>query len=269
MKAPATPRTPWGWAASGVAAGVVASVLLWAPAHWLGDAVQNATGNRLQLRAAQGTLWSGSAQLVVGSGDTSTAPAALPGRVAWTLRPGGGSLRLSLQAPCCLAQDWDWTVSAGWDGLLVLAGDLGAAQAGRWPANLLASLGTPWNTLQLQGTLALSCSNLRANWDGRAWRTTGQAQLDALALATRISSLPTVGSYRLVWNGAGPNGAGATLALSTLEGSLQLQGRGEWVGAHLRFTGEARASAAQETALANLLNIMGRREGARSIITVG
>jgi general secretion pathway protein N len=57
--------------------------------------------------------------------------------------------------------------------------------------------------------------------------------------------------------------------LSTLQGSLQLQGRGQWINGRLQFQGAAQASAAQEAALSNLLNIMGRREGVRSIITVG
>ena len=61
----------------------------------------------------------------------------------------------------------------------------------------------------------------------------------------------------------------APLALSTLEGSLQLSGNGKWVGSRLRFEGEARAAPEHEAALANLLNIIGRRSGARSIITLG
>ena len=35
------------------------------------------------------------------------------------------------------------------------------------------------------------------------------------------------------------------------------------------FTGEATAAPGREAALANLLNIIGRRNGARSVITVG
>ena len=48
-----------------------------------------------------------------------------------------------------------------------------------------------------------------------------------------------------------------------------LSGNGQWVGKRLRFTGEASAAPGREAALANLLNIIGRRSGARSIITVG
>ena len=60
-----------------------------------------------------------------------------------------------------------------------------------------------------------------------------------------------------------------TLALSTLDGALQLSGSGQWVGNRLRFAGEASATPEREAALSNLLNIIGRRNGARSIITIG
>ena len=61
----------------------------------------------------------------------------------------------------------------------------------------------------------------------------------------------------------------STLTLSTLAGDLQLSGTGQWVGQRLRFTGEASAAPEREAALSNLLNIIGRRSGARSLITVG
>jgi general secretion pathway protein N len=37
----------------------------------------------------------------------------------------------------------------------------------------------------------------------------------------------------------------------------------------MRFRGEARAAEGQEAALANLLNIIGRRQGATSLISIG
>jgi general secretion pathway protein N len=84
-------------------------------------------------------------------------------------------------------------------------------------------------------------------------------------MSSRLSTLRPMGSYRLVVQG----GDVPTLTLSTLEGALQLSGTGQWVGQRLRFTGEATATPEREAALSNLLNIIGRRSGARSIITVG
>ena len=64
------------------------------------------------------------------------------------------------------------------------------------------------------------------------------------------------------------NGA-RVLVRRALAGDLQLSGQGQWVGSRLHFRGEASASPEREAALSNLLNILGRRQGARSIITFG
>ena len=74
-----------------------------------------------------------------------------------------------------------------------------------------------------------------------------------------------MGSYRLTLLG----GAASTLELNTLEGSLRLTGQGQWVGQRLRFEGEASATPESVDALSNLLNIIGRRKDATSIIKVG
>ena len=84
-------------------------------------------------------------------------------------------------------------------------------------------------------------------------------------MATSLSTLKPMGSYRLNWQG----GSVPTLSLSTLEGSLQLSGQGRWTEGRLHFNGEASAAPERADALANLLNIIGRRDGARSIIKVG
>jgi len=57
--------------------------------------------------------------------------------------------------------------------------------------------------------------------------------------------------------------------LNTLEGSLVLTGQGQWVGQRLRFDGAASATPGSIDALSNLLNIIGRRNGATAIIKVG
>ncbi len=86
-----------------------------------------------------------------------------------------------------------------------------------------------------------------------------------MGVRTVLSTLQPLGSYRLAIEG----GAQPVLTLSTLEGALQLSGQGELVQGRWRFRGEARSEAAAQSALGNLLNIIGRRDGARSVITVG
>ena len=65
------------------------------------------------------------------------------------------------------------------------------------------------------------------------------------------------------------NAGVSQLPLSTQEGALQLSGAGSLGPGGVRFRGEARAAEGDEAALANLLNIIGRREGARSVISIG
>src|SRR5262249_34241494 len=139
------------------------------------------------------------------------------------------------------------------------------ASASRWPASVTAGLGTPWNTLQFEGELQLTTRGLSVEWvEGRPV-IAGRAELVALRVASRLTTLRPMGSYRITVQGGTP----ATLRLETLEGSLQLSGSGQWVGQRLHFQGEASAAPEREAALANLLNIIGRRSGARSIISIG
>ena len=131
--------------------------------------------------------------------------------------------------------------------------------------NCRCTLGTPWNTVQLQGQLALATTGLALSWAQGRMELAGKAQLDLLNMSSRLSTLHPIGSYRATLSG----GAATHLALATLEGALQLSGSGQWVGQRLRFTGEATAAPGSEAVLANLLNIIGRRSGARSVITIG
>lgn len=261
----ARPRAPWAWAATGVALGLTLVLGLAAPAHWLVWGLAQASEQRVQLHDAQGTVWHGSAQFTLGTPDPQAPRSALPGRVAWQLQPSWQGLHLELQAPCCLDGSWAWTLQPQGGGLQLKAQDRSPQQALRLPASVLAGLGTPWNTLQLQGTLALSTQALTVSVAPGRMALQGQLQLQALGLSTSLSTLQPIGSYQLHVQG----GAEPTLDLQTLEGALQLQGNGSLKAGRLQFSGFASAATGREEALANLLNIIGRRDGARSVIQVG
>ena len=255
------PRAGWGWALAGAIAGVLPASVVFAPAHWLAQGVAHASGGQVLLLQARGTVWSGSAQLVLTGGSASHDRAALPGRVDWQLRPRWDGLRAHIHAACCTPAPLQVQASVDWAGahLTLIDGE------SQWPAAILAGLGTPWNTLQPQGQLMLQTQGLAAHWAEGRMVLAGQAQLDARAMSSRLSTLRPMGSYRLAVRG----GEVPTLTLNTLEGPLQMSGTGQWVGQRLRFAGEASATPEREAALSNLLNIIGRRSGARSIITVG
>ena len=261
----AASRSAWAWAAFGTLLGALWAVLQFAPAVWLQQAAYAASGGRLALSDSMGTLWQGSAELALRGGPGSKDAARLPGRLQWVLRPGLDGLQivlhLRLHADCCTPQPLALTWTPGLRSWRLQL----AASSSSWPAEVLAGLGTPWNTVQLQGPLVFSTSGLGLDSALHRLRVEGSLRLDLPGVSSRLSTLRPLGSYRLQLQG----GEQATLELQTVEGSLRLQGSGRWTGGHLRFEGEASADAAHEAELSNLLNIMGRRDGARSLITLG
>lgn len=257
------PRTPRAWALAGLVLGADAALLCFAPARWLGQALEHASAGQLRLEQARGTLWRGSAQLVLTGGAQSQDSSALPGRVHWHLTAQFTGARAQLHLDCCTSasQPLQLQAHARWGGVQVQLAD----HQSQWPAAVLAGLGTPWNTLAPQGRLHLSTRDLALSWAQGRMQMTGSTQLDALDISSRLSTLHPMGSYRLQVHG----GPAPTLTLQTLQGHLLLSGSGQWVGQRLRFQGQAQAREGDEAQLSNLLNIIGRRVGAQSLITLG
>lgn len=255
-------RRPWLWAVTGFLLGGLCTAAVYAPAQWLANGIHSATQGQVKLRQARGTVWSGSAQLVLTGGRASQDSAALPGRMHWTIRPRWSQLHIEASSACCMPEaPLRATIEPGWNHWRINVAD-GRTQ---WPAKVLAGLGTPWNTIQPSGNLTLSSQSLAVTWAAGRISANGQLQLQATNIASRLSTLRPMGSYQLILQG----GNAPTLTLSTLSGDLQLRGSGLWANGRLRFEGEATATPEREAALANLLNIIGRRQGARSIITAG
>jgi general secretion pathway protein N len=261
------------WAAAGVVLGALLAGIVYAPAAWLAALVGSATGDRFVLADPRGTVWSGSATPMLSGGAGSRDASALPGRLHWQVRPDGLALRVDAQHACCLNGTLRLRVVPGIGRLRIdLLPAAGAGALGQWPAAWLAGLGTPWNTLQPTGSLQLSTPGLSVERVGGRWQFSGRADIELNAFASRISTLEVLGSYRLTL-ASEASGAPARLVLSTTSGALQLSGSGELLGAGassaLRFRGLASAAPGSEAVLNNLLNIIGRRQGAQAVITIG
>ena len=254
--------------AGAVLGGVVATAAF-APATWLADAVASATEDRLVLADARGSVWQGSAVVVLTGGRGSRDASALPGRLQWQLAPDGAALTLRLRHACCLNGPLALRLVPGMGRLRVeLPATPGAI--GQWPAAWLVGLGTPWNTVQPVGSLQLSSQGLALEAVQGRWRFSGQAQLELGSFASRLSTLEVLGSYRLTLQGAAAGADDSTgVQLTTTSGALQLGGSGQWAAGRLRFRGQASAEPGSEPALNNLLNIIGRRQGALSLISIG
>lgn len=265
-------------ALAGVGVGSLLGLLVWVPAAWLAAAVGQATEQRLLLADARGTVWSGSAVPVLTGGVGSRDASALPGRLHWTLALDGAALALRVGHACCINGELLLRIRPGWGRLRM---ELPPVQGpiGQWPAAWLSGLGTPWNTVQPAGSLQLASSGLTLESVQGRWRFEGRAELSMTSMSSRLSTLDVLGSYTLVLLGpsgaANPSGSGgtsdaaATLRLATTSGALQLGGEGQWVASRLRFTGQAFAAPGSEAVLNNLLNIIGRRQGARSVFSIG
>ncbi|WP_245503638.1 type II secretion system protein N [Aquabacterium lacunae] len=258
----------WGW--WGGALGGLVGVSLFAPASWLASAVSAATQQRFILAEAEGTVWSGSAVMVLTGGSGSRDARALPGRTFWTLRPKGLALAMNLSQDCCMQAPVTLLLQPGWAQLTATvqtSDTAGLGRVGEWPAAWLGGLGTPFNTLQLGGVMNLSAQGVQWRWAKGRMALQGQVQLTLSHVSSRVTTLPELGSYRLslIGQGDGP----MNLLMQTDQGALQLSGAGAVGAFGVRFRGEATATAADRPALNNLLNIIGRRTGDRSVISIG
>ena len=257
------------WSLTGVLVGACFALVSQAPATWLAKAINNASQQRFVLQNAQGTVWRGSALALLAEGSQAahTLATPLPTRLHWNFSTGFDShlmrlvMRAQIQSACCTPTPMQLAISLGWQGLRIDVVD----QQSQWPANWLVGLGAPWNTVQPQGSMQLRTENL--TWQSNASTSSmqGTAELTLSQLATPLSTLRPLGTYRLRVQG----GDTMAVSLATLEGGLQLSGHGQWANGHLRFKGEARAQPAFEAALSNLLNILGQRQGAISIMELG
>ncbi len=251
------------WAALGALLGAVAGVVWQAPAAWLAYGINTISQQRVQLRHPQGTLWQGSAQWVLSSGAGSQDALALPQRLSWKLQPqADASLHLALSLPCCTPQPLQLTLRPAWTGLRL---ELANASS-QWPLAWLSGLGAPWNTLGLEGQAHVHTQSLALQWQSSgALQLQGQAQLQLQSVSSRLSTLRPLGSYALQLQG----GQTARVQLSTQSGELHLSGQGEWRTLGLHFEGQGQAGTGSEAALANLLGVLGQRQGNTTVLRWG
>ena len=255
----------------GAVLGALIAVPVFAPASWLARAVSDATDGHLLLADARGSVWHGSALPVLTGGAGSRDAAALADRLHWRVGltwQNGPALVVHPSQPCCVNEGVALRVRPGIQGgSATLVAPPGGA--GQWPSAWLAGLGTPWNTLQLGGSMRLVSPGLTLGWTAGRLRVAGSATLELLDVSSTLSTLPSLGSYRFEVTGTAAGDAPPQLTLSTLRGALRLDGSGTWGPGGMRFRGDARAETGDAAALDNLLNIIGRRDGARSVISIG
>jgi len=240
---------------------IALTILIFFPATWLGSLLEIQTAGRLTLGDAQGTLWHGSA--FVGAAPSSNDPVTplLPGRFVWQLSPAFLLGRVdavidntaSLSHQIKITGDWNqWQVSPS---MITL------------PAERLAALGAPLNTIKPSGRMNLSWQLLQLTLQKETVEMTGVIKLELKDIASRLSPIKPLGAYELLFDWHGKH---ADMKLKTVEGPMLLSGSGKINNGRLQFSGTAQAAAGHEEKLANLLNLLGQRrqQGGKEIISL-
>lgn len=247
------------------AAAVVGAAVISAPATFADRALERATGGRMRLADADGSVWNGSARLVLadvgGRAEDdprrSVAGVALPGRLRWSLSP----------APLLVGR---LEASVALDGMpqpLRLSGTFGELRGSAnrldLPSVELGRLGSPWNTIRPSGLLSVE-------WEAftvRAGGVEGRARIELRDVASAVTPVRPLGSYRV---GVQSVATGAQLELTTLDGPLRLAGAGTFDARQgLRMEVEATPEARESERLQTFMALIGRREGERTIIRIG
>ena len=245
---------------------LVITVLVIAPAQWAASALKTATAGRLELAEASGTVWNGSALLVLASSPDAGAPrATLPERLAWQLSPWSllvGQVDLTITHPSALTQPRTVSAPAFGGGTTTLG-----ATTVRVPASLLVGIGAPWNTIRPGGILLINWDRLQVDRQ----RLQGNISAEWQYASSALTPVSPMGHYKLQTNGIWP---GTQLDLLTISGPLELKGNGTIPeGGRLRFTGRAQAIAGTDPGvkaqLTGLISLLGRRDGEGALLNFG
>lgn len=248
------------WLLAGVAS-VVVTLMMFFPATWMTALVEKQTAGRLTLGDAHGTLWRGSAFIGGAASGRDPVTSLLPGRFSWHLSPlvlfGSIDAELenteALSQPIGITGSWQqWQVGPG---AIVL------------PAERLAALGTPLNTVLPSGEMRLSWEPLQFSRQNGNIGMSGTMKLELDDLASRLSPVKPLGSYDVSLNW---HGTQADVMLKTITGPMILNGSGNFANGRLQFSATAEAAAGSEQRLANFLNLLGqrRRVGDKDVIVL-
>jgi general secretion pathway protein N len=238
------------WTAPALGLGAFAAALIaFAPATLVDARLERASDGRLRLAEAQGSLWSGAGWIEIRDADGR---AGVAKRLAWRVLPGP-LLRARLVAEVELdhaARPFPVTVSLS---------RIEIADAGISVPAAVLGLGMPRIApLRLTGDVLVDIPHLsveRGRMDGDAtlkWRAAGSA----------LTPISPLGDYEVRFKAVGP---AVHAALRTLEGPLQLEGKGTWSnGAPPSYLITARVPAQHREELAPLLGLIAVERGAGS-----
>lgn len=235
------------WTAPAFALGVFAAALIvLAPATLIDARLAGASGGRLRLASAEGTVWSGTGWIEIRDAEGR---AGVARRLAWHVLPWS-LLRGRLVAEIDLDQ-----AAKPFPVTLSLSG-LEIADAGiNLPAAALG-LGMPkLAPFRLTGEVRVDIRQLSLE----RGRVDGDATLQWRAAGSALTPISPLGDYEVRFKAAGP---AVHAVLSTLEGPLQLDGKGTWLnGGPPSFLATARVPAQHQDQLSPLFRLIAVERG--------
>ncbi|MFM0064373.1 type II secretion system protein N [Paraburkholderia aspalathi] len=241
-------RVALPWLAVALLANAVVMLTL-LPAAWITPQFGRQTHGHVNLVNPTGSLWHGSATLMLAAGSDMSAATLLPGRIEWRTAFWPlftGRVRMTMRHSEAMPDPI--TVDATLRSATITPGALAV------PASLLSGLGAPFNTLDLQGDVRLAWSD----WRSFNQEAFGQLTVTLNDVSSRVSLVKPLGSYRLLFQA---QGVSSTLDLTTLKGPLMLTGNGTVSAVSTSFRGTASATPEARDNLAGLLNLLGRPSG--------
>ena len=237
------------------------TILFFLPASWMGVLIERQTHGRLSLGDVQGSFWNGSAFVGVAAGVSDPVTPLFPGRFVWQISPLILLTQVDLELQNSESLSVPIKVRGNFSELHISPATL------LLPTERLEGLGAPLNTIGPSGNLHLSWSNLQFSREGAVVNAQGQLQLSLSEMASRLSPVRPLGSYKMSFDLRGTN---ADVNLITESGPMMLSGKGALNDGHFQFSGKAWAQDGHETKLANLLNLLGqrRKDGDKDVIAL-
>jgi len=217
-----------------------------APATLVDAGLQRASDGKLRLAEAQGTLWSGAGQIEIrnagGLGGVAKS-------LSWRFLPAS-LLRGHLVCEIALDRATRYLpVTLSISGIAFANADIAL------PVTALGLAVPRLAPLALTGEVLLHVEQLSAGRGG----VSGAATLQWRAAGSALTSLAPLGDYELRLTS---DGIATHAALGTLQGPLQLDGKGSWVnGAQPAFLASARIPRQHQPNLAPLLRLIAVERG--------
>jgi len=227
----------------------VLTFLMVLPAVYITHYVEEKSGGRYVLADVRGTVWEGSAIVVSKADKNGNQLPFVPGRFVWHMSPvlllGQVLLKIdnteTLTEPISIEGNWyQWHVNPS--GM-------------RLNAEQLSLLGAPFNTLRLSGDVLMSWQALQVNLQAKQINIMGLIQIDFKEIASALSPIKPLCEYQLTMEWLSQQ---TKIDLNTVEGPLQLHGKGIFQQGRLQFSGVAYADSGKEKQLSLLLNLLGR-----------